>query len=54
MDVLEEQVSEKRDLDLNEEEYIIMEDIREERWRDVADDGEDKNKICALRWYVYT
>ena len=49
MNMLEEQVSEKRDLELNEEEYIIMEDIREERWRDVADDSEDKNKICALR-----
>ena len=31
-----------------------MEDIREERWRDVADDGEDKNNIRALRQYAYT
>ena len=53
-DMLEEQVSEERDLELNEEEYIIMKDIREERWRDVADNGEDKTKICALRWYAYT
>ena len=30
-----------------------MADSREEHWRDVAEDGEDKSKIRALRWYVY-
>ena len=30
-----------------------MADSREEHWRDVAEDGEDKSNIRALRWYVY-
>ena len=47
-DMLEGQVFEERDPDLNEEEYIRMEDSREEHWRDVAEDGEDKSKIHAL------
>ena len=29
-----------------------MVDSREEHWRYVAEDGEDKSKICALMWYV--
>ena len=53
-DMLEEQASEERDPDLNEEEGIRMEDIMEEHCRDVAEDGEDKSKIHALRWDVYT
>ena len=36
-DILEYQVSEERDLDLNEEEDIILDTIREEHWRDVAE-----------------
>ena len=47
-------MSEDRDLDLNEEEDIIMEDSMEEHWRDVAEGGDDKKKIHVLRWYVYT
>ena len=31
-----------------------MEDSREDHWRDVAYEGEDKSKIHALGWYVYT
>ena len=54
MDILEEQVLEERDTDLNEEEDTRMEDSREEHWRDVADDGEDKGKIYSLMWDVYT
>ena len=49
MDVLEEQVLEERELDLNEEDYIIMEDRREDHWRYVDEDGEDKSKMHDLR-----
>ena len=35
-DMLEKKVSEERYTDLNEEEDIIMEDSREDHWRDVA------------------
>ena len=52
-DMLEEQVSEERDPDLNDEEDIIMEDRREEHWRDVAEYGDNKFYIHAL-WDVYT
>ena len=51
--MLEEKVSEERDPDLNEEEDIIMEDRREEHWRDVAEYGDNKFYIHAL-WDVYT
>ena len=47
--MFEEQVSEESYLDLNEEEDISMEDSREEHWRCVAEDGENNNKINALR-----
>ena len=53
-DMLEEQVSEERDSDLNEEEDTRMEDNREEHWRYVAEDDEDKKKIHYLMWEVYT
>ena len=53
MDMLEEKVSEERDLDLNEEVDIRMEDIREENWRYVSENGKDKKKIYALKWEVY-
>ena len=52
--MLEEQVLEERDLDLNEEENITMEDSMEDHWRDVSDDGQDKMKTHALKWQVYT
>ena len=45
---------EERCPDLNEEEDIIMEENREEHWRGVAQYGEDKSNIHALRWYIYT
>ena len=51
--VLEEQMSEVRNPYLNEEEDIIMEDSREEHWRDIAEDGKDKKNIHALMWEVY-
>ena len=31
----------------------MLDAIREEHWRDVAEEGDDKKKICALRWEVY-
>ena len=51
-DVLKEQVSEESYLDLNEEEDIRMKYSWDEYWRDVAEDGEYKSNIFALRWYV--
>ena len=49
----ESKVSEERDPDLNKEEDIIMDNTREENWRDVAEVGANKKNICALRWDVY-
>ena len=49
-DFSEEQVSEERDPDLDEEEDIRMDDTRDEHWRDVAEGGDDKKNINALRW----
>ena len=49
----EYQVSEERYLDLNEEEDIIMDESREEYWRDVSEEGDDKKKIHTLRWEIY-
>ena len=46
-------MAEERDPDLNEEEDIILDEIREEHWRDVAEEGDDKKKIHELRWEVY-
>ena len=54
MDMLEEQVSDEIDPVLNEEEYIRIEDSRDEHWRDGAEDGKDKSNILALSWGVYT
>ena len=34
--ISENQVSEERDPDLNEEEGIIMDELRDENWRDVS------------------
>ena len=39
-DLQEEQVSEERDPDLNEEEGIIMDEIRDEHWMDVSKKGD--------------
>ena len=46
-------MSEERYWDLNEEEDIIMYDTRDEYWRYIAEDGEDKKKINSMRWEVY-
>ena len=52
-DMLEDQVAEQRYKDLNEEEDIIFDAIREEHLGGVAEEGDNKNKIRALRWEVY-
>ena len=38
---------------LNEEDDIIIEDIREENCRDVSEYDEDKKNIHSLSWGVY-
>ena len=43
---------EERNPDLNGEECIVMEDSKENHWRDVAEDGEGKINIHALIWDV--
>ena len=48
-DMSEYQVAEERDPELNEEKDIRLDGIREDRWRYVAEEGDDKNKIRALR-----
>ena len=52
-DISEEQVVEERDPDLNEMEDIGFEKIREDHWRDLAEENDDKKKIHVLRWNVY-
>ena len=49
-DMSEDHVSEERDPDLTEEEDLRLGEIREEYWRDVSEEGDDKKKIHALRW----
>ena len=39
----------KRDPDLNGEKDIRLDEIREEHWRGVDDEGNDKKKIHFLR-----
>ena len=51
-DMSEDQEAEQRDLELNEEEDIRLDAIREEHWGGVAEKGDDKKKIHALRWEV--
>ena len=51
-DISEYQVAEERDPDLNDEEDVRLDAIREENWRDVAEEGEYKKKFHALRWEV--
>ena len=45
-------MAEERDPDLIEEEDIILYETREEHWRDVAEEGDDKNNIHDLRWEI--
>ena len=52
-DILEDQVSEYIGLDLNKEEDLRLDAIREDYWRDVAEEGDDKKKIFALSCEVY-
>ena len=47
-DMTEEQVAEWRDPDLNEEEDIILDAIREEHWSNVAEECDDKKNSHAL------
>ena len=49
----EDQVAEEIYPDLNEEEDIRLDVIKEEHWRDVAEEGDDKKNIYDLRWEVY-
>ena len=51
-DMLEDQVSEERDLDLNEEEDIRLYAIKEEHCRDVVEEGDYKKNIHDLKWKV--
>ena len=46
-------MSEESDPDLSEEEYIRMDEIRDDHWRDDSEEGCDKKNIHALRWEVY-
>ena len=46
-------MAEERDPDLNEEKDIRLDAIREEHLGGVAVEGENKNKIRALRWELY-
>ena len=50
--ISEDQVVEEIDPDLNEMEDIRFDDIREDHWRDIAEENDDKKKIHALRWDV--
>ena len=52
-DMQEDQVAEERYPNLNEDEDIILGTIREDHWREVYQEGGDKNKSRALRWEVY-
>ena len=44
---------EERDPDLDEMDDIRFEKIREDHWRDQAEESDDKKKIHVLRWCVY-
>ena len=39
--------------DQNDKEDIILDEIRENHWRDVAEECGDKKKIHDLSWEVY-
>ena len=47
-DMFEYKVSEERYPDLNEEEDIRMDEIRDEHWGTVDEEGDYKNNIYAL------
>ena len=44
---------EERDPDLNDMDDIRFDEIREDHWRYLAEERNDKKKIHALRWCVY-
>ena len=46
-------MEEERDPDLNEEEDIRLDEIREDNWRDFSEEGNNNKRIHALRWEVY-
>ena len=48
-DILKEQVSDKRDPDLSEEEDIRMDEIRDEYCRDIFEEVYNKKNINILR-----
>ena len=52
-DMSEDQVAEERYLDLNENEDIRFDEIREDHWRYIAEENDDKKNIYSLRWGVY-
>ena len=51
-DISEDQVSEERDPDLNEGYDIRMDGIRNNHWRDVVEEDDDKKDMHALIWEV--
>ena len=52
-DISDDQVTKERYPDLNEEEDIRLDGIMEEHWRYIAEEGDNKKKIRALRWELY-
>ena len=52
IDMSKDQVAEERDPDLNKEEDIILDAIREKHLGDVSEEGDNKNKIHSLRWEI--
>ena len=44
---------EERDPDLNDMDDIRFDKIREDHWRDLGEESNNKKKIRALRWCVY-
>ena len=46
-------MTEERDPDLNEMEDIRFDEIREDHWREIAEEKNDKKKIHSLRWNIY-
>ena len=51
-DMSEDQVAEERDMDLNEEEDVRLDTIREEHWMNVSEEGDYKKKVHTLMWGV--
>ena len=48
-DMSEYQVAEERDPEQNEEEETRLDEIREDHWRDISEEGDDKKKIHAYQ-----